>query len=165
MAGDWIPMRIDLADDPDVIAIAGRLQLDEDLVVGKLLRFWGWVDQHTTDGNAPDVTYSWIDKRVGATVFCLALEMRGWIAKTDTGITVPAFDTYLGKNGKKRIQTAKRVAKHRAKNRSGNAASNAERGTCNASTEQNSTEQLETPIGVSPPLPPTGEETRGSLSG
>lgn len=34
MAGDWIKMRVDLRDDPDVIGIAAATGLDEDTVVG-----------------------------------------------------------------------------------------------------------------------------------
>ena len=38
MAGDWIKMRIDIADDPAVIGIASALDITEDEVVGKLHR-------------------------------------------------------------------------------------------------------------------------------
>lgn len=118
MAGDWIPMRIGLPDDPDVIAIAGRLQLDEDTVCGKLLRFWGWASQHTTDGHARSVTYAWLDRRIGVTGFCAALETRGWIAQhPDGGITVPNFSRFLGKSGKARLQSALRSARRRESSR------------------------------------------------
>ncbi len=41
MAGDWLKMRHDLADDPSVIRVAADLSIDEDLVMGRL-RGSGW---------------------------------------------------------------------------------------------------------------------------
>ena len=38
VAGDWIPMRTDLAEDPAVIAIAAATDLDEFAVVGRPIR-------------------------------------------------------------------------------------------------------------------------------
>ena len=56
MAGDWIPIRIELVDDPDVMGIAKELGIRREQVVGHLLRLWGWASTHTTDGHAPGVT-------------------------------------------------------------------------------------------------------------
>lgn len=120
MAGDWIPMRINLAADPDVVAIALTLGLSEDDVTGKLLRFWGWADQHTTDGNARSVTTSWIDKHIGATGFAAALIGIGWLERTEDGVRIPGFDRFLGKSGKTRAKTNRRVAAHREVKRNGN---------------------------------------------
>lgn len=52
MAGDWIAMRVDLADDPAVIQIAAMLGIDEYGVIGRLLKVWSWANSQTTDGNA-----------------------------------------------------------------------------------------------------------------
>ena len=123
MAGDWIPMRINLAADPDVVAIAIVLGLSEDDVAGKLLRFWGWADQHTTDGNARSVTTSWIDKHIGVTGFAAALLGVGWLERTDDGVRIPGFDRFLGKGGKTRAKTNRRVAAHREVKRNCNGAS------------------------------------------
>jgi hypothetical protein len=38
MAGEWLKMRHDLADDPAVIRLADIVQLDDDAVIGKLFR-------------------------------------------------------------------------------------------------------------------------------
>ena len=58
MAGDWIPMRVDLADDPAVISIATATGLDELAVVGRLHRLWSWANRHLTTGAAPSVSES-----------------------------------------------------------------------------------------------------------
>lgn len=115
MAGNWIRMRIDLGHDPDVISIAGKLGISEDEVVGKLLRFWGWVSSHSTDGNARGVTNIWIDRYIGVTGFAAALLQVGWLADSGGGITVPHFERYLSEGAKQRGLTARRVAKSRGK--------------------------------------------------
>jgi len=65
MAGDWIKMRVDLPEDPAVIAIAAAVNIEEDSVVGKLLRCWRWFSGHTRDGNAHGVTSAWLDRYIG----------------------------------------------------------------------------------------------------
>jgi len=115
MAGDWIKMRISIGDDPDVIAIAGRLDCDEDMVVGKLLRFWGWCSEHTTDGNASGVTQMWLDRFVGVTNFADAMVSVGWLEVGDDGLKVPDFDRYLSEGAKQRALASIRQAKHRVK--------------------------------------------------
>ena len=116
-------MRINLAADPDVVAIALTLGLSEDDVTGKLLRFWGWADQHTTDGNARSVTTSWIDKHIGVTGFAATLIGVGWLERTEDGVRIPGFDRFLGKSGKTRAKSNRRVAAHREVKRNGNASS------------------------------------------
>lgn len=114
MAGDWIKMRVDLRDDPDVIGIAAATGLDEDTVVGKLHRIWSWADQQTANGNAHSVTRKWLDRYIGVTGFAEAMEKVGWLTVMDDGIQIPDFDTHNGQSGKRRALTAKRVAKKRS---------------------------------------------------
>jgi hypothetical protein len=109
MAGDWIKMRTDLADDPAVIAIAAALELSEDTVVGKLHRLWSWADRHTTDGNAGSVTYMWIDRYISVTGFAEALEEVGWLLNDGATISFPNFDRHNGQSAKARALTMKRV--------------------------------------------------------
>jgi len=113
VAGDWIKMQIDLADKPKVIALAGRLNLDIDSIVGKLHRLWGWADRQTTDGNAPGVTPAFIDSRMGVTGFADALEAIGWLQVSETGIRLVRFEEHNGKTAKTRALTSVRVANHK----------------------------------------------------
>lgn len=119
MAGDWIKMRVDLADDPSVIAVSEDTGLDQDAVIGKLHRLWSWSDRHTEDGNAVGVTYAWVDRYLSVPGFALALENAGWLSHDGTVLTIPNFSRHNGKSGKSRALTAKRAATH--KQRSSNA--------------------------------------------
>lgn len=114
MAGDWIPMRLDLPEDPAVIGIATRLDIEEDLVVGKLHRFWSWASRQTSDGNAPCVTPKWIDRYLSAPGFAQAMAGVGWLELLEHGVRIPKFDRHMAESAKNRALTAKRVARHRA---------------------------------------------------
>jgi hypothetical protein len=124
VAGDWIKMRCGLAEEPEVIAMADSLGVDEDLIVGKLHRFWTWADSKTVDGNAPCVTKKWIDRYLKVDGIADALESVGWLVTTESGIAIPQFEAHMGQSAKRRALTAKRVANHKGKsNANGNAES------------------------------------------
>lgn len=144
MAGDWIKMRIDLASEPEVIGISELTGLDEDAVVGKLLRLWGWADQKTTDGNAACVTQMWIDRYVSHDGFATAMLKVGWLnieQPSDKnkigGVSFPNFDRHNTETGKRRALGARRAAKRRTNpSRNSNAKSNASSVTKSAPTEE-----------------------------
>lgn len=129
MAGDWIPMRIELADDPAVISVAAATGIDEFGVVGRLHRLWGWANRHLTDGNARSVTENWVDRFVSCPRFARALAEAGWLRIRDQSVEFPKFEKWNSQGAKKRALTAKRAANHREKvtqeSRSRNANSNA----------------------------------------
>jgi hypothetical protein len=122
MAGDWIPMRTDLFDDPAVITIASSCGLDEYAVVGKLLRLWSWANRHLATGNALGVTVSWIDRYVGTAGFAAAMLNAGWLRTRSDGVEFPNFERWNSQGAKRRVLTAQRVAGHKAR---GNAETNA----------------------------------------
>ncbi|WP_348720354.1 hypothetical protein [uncultured Alcanivorax sp.] len=124
MAGDWIKFEISTHEKPEVWAIAERLDVDPDAVVGKLLRVWAWFDQHTETGNAPTVTKKLLDRHVCVSGFCDAVIDAGWMCEEDGTIFLPNFDRHNGKTAKTRATTAKRVAAHKSKERTGNAEGN-----------------------------------------
>jgi hypothetical protein len=119
MAGDWIKMRSDLADDPAVIGIATATGLDEFGVVGRLHKLWSWADSQTVDGNAASVTgalsIAWLDRYVCCAGFGEAMQAAGWLATQKHGLTFPNFDRHNGQTAKQRALASKRVARHRAK--------------------------------------------------
>lgn len=125
MAGDWIKFETETPDKPEVWAIAESLGIDPDAVVGKLLRVWAWFDSQTEKGNAPSVTKSLLDRRVGVTGFVNAMISAGWMSESDGEISVTNFDRHNGQTAKNRALTAKRVAAHKASNGRGNAKGNA----------------------------------------
>jgi hypothetical protein len=110
----WIKMRTDLAADPAVIGIASALDIHEDLVVGKLHRFWAWADAQLRDGNAPSVTEKWIDRYVDLPGFTRAMQNVGWLTVNEGGISIPNFDRHNGQTAKTRALTAARVRNARS---------------------------------------------------
>lgn len=127
MAGDWFPMRIDLEDDPDVIAIADETGLPTDHVVGKLHRLWAWANKHLSDGRIlvrsasascpPDVQgLSLVDRRVGAEGFAAAMVSVGWLEVRDGIVAIPNWDTWNSKSAKRRLLDTRRKQENRSAN-------------------------------------------------
>jgi hypothetical protein len=114
MAGDWIKLQKDTPDKPEVLAIAARLGIDQDAVVGKLVRVWSWFDTHTTDGNALSVTFSFIDRLTGVTGFAEQVALVGWLEQKGHELTLPNFDFHNGETAKKRAMGKNRTEKHRS---------------------------------------------------
>lgn len=114
MAGDWIKMRNDLADDPAVIGIASKTGLDEFAVVGRLQHLWSWADRQSRDGHAAGVTGMWVDKHVRCDGFAQAMAEVGWLSIKKGGIDFPNFDRHNGESAKKRALATGRKAKQRA---------------------------------------------------
>lgn len=119
MAGDWIKLEISTFDKPEVMAITVAIGFDDpDFTVGKLAKLWRWFDQHTLDGNANGVTKALLDRYVGVTGFCDAMQSVGWLVITDCRITLPNFEFHNGKTAKTRAQGAKRSADFRNRDES-----------------------------------------------
>lgn len=114
MAGDWIKMRTDLSDDPAVVAMAVRLEIDEDHVVGKLHRIWAWADRHTIDGATSGVNEAWVDKFVAKRGFAAAMQSVGWLVIAEDGIRFPGFEKHNGESAKKRADAQQRQRASRA---------------------------------------------------
>lgn len=110
MAGDWIKMRIGLADDPAVISISLATKLDVDTVVGKLHRIWCWADQNTSDGRLNGVPASWIDNKIGKRGFANAMANTDppWLLIDDSGVTIPKYERHNGKAAKSRADATER---------------------------------------------------------
>ena len=114
MAGDWIKMRTALADDPAVICMADRLEMDEFSVVGRLHHLWSWADKQSRDGHADGVTGKWIDRYVQCDGFAQCLVSVGWLVLGENGIEFPNFDRHNGETAKARGLATNRQQKKRA---------------------------------------------------
>jgi len=155
MAGDWIKLQKDTPDKPEVLAIATRLNLDPDAVVGKLVRIWSWFDTHTVDGNAVSVTFAFLDRLTGVTGFSEQVALVGWLEQNGHDITLPHFDFHNGETAKKRAMGKNRSEKHRS-NALSDANSNASSVT-NPSPEKRREEKSNTvakATGGKPPMTP-----------
>jgi hypothetical protein len=124
MAGDWIKLQKDTPDKPEVLAIAARMNLDPDAVVGKLVRIWSWFDTHTIDGNANSVTFALLDRLAGVTGFAEQMTFVGWLDQKGHLLTLPNFEYHNGETAKKRALGKNRQEKRRSNDES-NANSNA----------------------------------------
>jgi hypothetical protein len=113
MAGDWLKMRHDLADDPSVIRVASDLAIDEDLVLGKLFRLWSWADRHTTDGEAEGIGHPWVDRLTRCEGFGAALERAGWLEKKTGGLCFPRFHRHCSDTAKARALSSDRMKRSR----------------------------------------------------
>lgn len=102
MADDWIKIRIDLFDDPNVFIMSDILSLNVPTVVGHLVTFWGWMDKHTPDGTSLKLSDSVIDKRIGVDGFAIALRQVGWLEGKDWALDIPKFDRHNGNSAKAR---------------------------------------------------------------
>lgn len=108
MAGDWIPLRTDLLEDPAVVGIAVLTGLDEFSVVGRLVRIWSASSAQTSDGSLPFYTAATIDKIAQHDGFAPAMVEAGWLTFNEEGAVIPNFDRWLSKGAKRRILDCRR---------------------------------------------------------
>jgi hypothetical protein len=117
VAGDWIKVRLDLREDPAVVVMAERLRLDEDAVVGKLVRFWSWASRQSRDGYAP-VTPLYLDRYIGVPGWCESLCAVGWLeCDGDGAVRIPKWGRHLSQSAKARALAALRMARKRLRSR------------------------------------------------
>jgi len=160
----WQRIRIGLREEPEVIAIADALGMDRDLVVGKLVRFWGWAKRVSNEGRLPGFSSARLDDHLEAPGFAAALLDVGWLVADPHGLSLPRYrkHNYLDPARQKDL-TRERVRRHRAKKRNaGNAP--------DAPTPASGNAPLVTPdvtandryITVTGNAPVTGDVTRGT---
>jgi len=110
--GNWIKMRHDLYDDPDVRRLARATGLDRDQVCGKLYRLWSWADRHGSNGLL-DAEIEDLDDQIGHVGFGAALVSVGWLGTSDGGIVIPHWDRHFSDSAKVRALGQNRAEKHR----------------------------------------------------
>jgi len=113
MRRPWIKIETATPDKPEICAIASRLRMDEDMVVGKLVRLWSWVALNRVNGSDLGVTLEFIDKLVSRKGFSAALCHAGWLVEKDGRLSLPNFDRHNSDLAKTRALTSQRVARHR----------------------------------------------------
>lgn len=113
MRRPWIKVEVSTPDKPEICAIASRLRLDEDAVVGKLIRLWSWAELNRVNPNDLNVTKEFLDKLVSKKGFTEAMIFSGWLGTDGERLFFPNFGKHNGEDSKVRGLTAKRVEKHR----------------------------------------------------
>ncbi len=117
MAGDWIKIELTLPEKPEVITMAAELELDEDEVVGKLLRVWIWANRQSENGNALSVSEAFLNRFTGCDMFAQAMRKVGWLAGKDGELVLPNFERHNSKSAKSRALANKRLTEHRKRKR------------------------------------------------
>ncbi len=119
MAGDWIKMRLDLADDPAVMEMAEILGMTEPCVVGYLHTIWSWASRHCNAGTVTGVTLESLGRVTRCTNVPEAMHKVGWLEVLETGgrpsLQFPKWDRHNSQSAKSRALTKKRVDSHRLK--------------------------------------------------
>jgi hypothetical protein len=155
MAGDWIKAEHTLPDKPEVVAMASMLDIDQDAVVGKLLRLWIWADQQfktetitKQSCNGMTVTKTFIDRVTLCNGFTEALRSVGWLTGTDGHLILPNFDRHNGTTAKERASTYRRVKESRARNGNVTDKPLQKALTIETETDINTIEKKENPVAV-----------------
>lgn len=113
MSGYWLKMEHSLPEKPEVLILAKRLHLPVDTVLGKLFRFWRWVDQQVASGVTPFDVVDALDALLDCPGFSAELVRVGWLSLTEQGIEVPHFERHLSQGAKTRGLACQRAEKHR----------------------------------------------------
>lgn len=115
MAGDWIKMRMDLAEDPAVYRLATLTKLDRLSVVGRLYAFWAWADRHAVDGVVDGAASTVVDDIVRFDGFANAMASVNWLELGEGYIAIPNHDRHNGESAKERCLKNQRQTKWRSR--------------------------------------------------
>ena len=111
MAGDWIPMRLDLCDDPAVLEMADILDQPEEYVVGCLHKVWSWASRNCHDGTVTGVTKMSLSRAVKLPEAVSAMLAVGWLVEGKGAdgrpfVSFPKWENWLSKSAKARLQNS-----------------------------------------------------------
>ncbi|MBN2582550.1 MAG: hypothetical protein JXL80_05735 [Planctomycetes bacterium] len=115
MAGDWIKVRTNIHEQREIVIVARQLGLVREHVVGLCVRFWGWADSNTADGNLPNMTGGDLDEIVGVEGFSEAMKLAGWLVEDERGLLIPNHDRHNGTSAKKRALAMNRKQAQRSR--------------------------------------------------
>lgn len=106
MADEWIKIRVDLTDDPNVFLLSDLLDLDCPTTVGHLVAFWSWMNRHTSDGTGIKLTKSAIDRKINVSGFAESLIKIGWLSGEEMNFSIPMYERHNGNSAKARALDA-----------------------------------------------------------
>lgn len=117
MAGDWIPIRTDIPNHPKTLRIAQQLRKTPDEVVGLLVRFWSWVQQHTDSGRLEGMSIELCALGAGVpSKFLESLVSVDWLVVADPDLLIPEFPRWFSGAAKRRLRDAARKRAIRGNN-------------------------------------------------
>jgi hypothetical protein len=115
MAGEWIPIDVELASKPEVHELVELSGQSVEVCVYRLFRLWGWFALHSADGAARATPARLASMVCGDADFWKHVEAVGWLAfdaKSGT-VTVTGWEKRFSKAAKARSLTAARMKKMR----------------------------------------------------
>ena len=114
----WTPIHHSTPYKPEVIKMSRILKISTDDVLGKLVRFWIWVDMNSVDGIV-DAVDADVDVYINMKGFSEALKNVGWIVfdPEKEHIIIPNFEGRSGKTEKARHLKSERQARYRENKR------------------------------------------------
>lgn len=138
MAGDWIKIRTDLYEDPDVMRLSDILDTDDLTTVGLLVRFWAWANKQTTDGTDIAISSARLDRLIGREGFAEGMRLIGWLSGRDGSLCLPRFERHNGNSAKARALEAEAKRLRRAEEAAEEAA--------RAALSDNTSDKCRTPV-------------------
>lgn len=119
MAGEWIRIDTNIGRKPQVAMLRALTGEALETIVGRLVIFWSWVDEHCAEKTVIGITPQALAVAVGGDEnFWVAMEKVGWILFTADGATIPGFESRFSKSAKKRTLDAQRMAQKRVATKS-----------------------------------------------
>jgi len=113
MAGDWMKIELETPNKIEVTEMAEFLGVSNNEVVGMLVSYFAWLNQHCKDGALPISSIKFLNNLTGSAEFCNALSLVGWLQFSEDRVEVVNYDRHNGQNAKKRAENNRRVAKSR----------------------------------------------------
>ncbi len=117
MAGDWIPIELNLSRKSEVVRIARLTERSKAEVVGLLVQFWIWASEETADGAIDGMDKSDLSDVIqGADEpFWDAMTAVGWLHTQDGGFRIPNADRWLTTGAKSRLESTRRKQVYRSR--------------------------------------------------
>ena len=104
MAGDWIPMQVDLDSRREVLILCHLTGWSKFEVIGRLWHFWSWVSRESADGCIRGVSTAVLADVLGVPKkFLEGLVAVGWLVETADGLIVPNYDRWFSGSAKIRL--------------------------------------------------------------
>ena len=118
---EWVPMRLDIAIDPDVIRLSKMMKpaVRPEVVVGYLHSVWSWASKATDNGVITNVTLDDIEELLHLPQFLHFMERIGWVSEVigveGSAVTFEDWEVWNSESRKKRLKNAKRMENYRSR--------------------------------------------------
>lgn len=118
MAGDYLQIDNDLPEKPETQRICDLTGEPLEVVIGRILLFWRWVDRHASGALVAGASVKTLVRvATGTETFWESVASLGdWLEIRPDGLYVPGWKKRFSQSAKKRIENAKRQRRHRDKN-------------------------------------------------